>query len=40
MRIAAVLLCLAVVGSAIVISAHDKIDQWEYPRKYSDLVEY
>lgn len=40
LRIAAVLLCLAVVGSAIVISAHDKIDQWEYPRKYSDLVEY
>lgn len=40
LRIAAVLLCLVAIGSIIVISAHDEIEQWEYPRKYSDLVEY
>lgn len=40
LRIAAILLCLVAIGSIFVISAHDKIEQWEYPRKYSDLVEY
>lgn len=40
LRIAAVLLCLIAIGSIFVISSHEKIEQWEYPRKYSDLVEY
>ena len=35
-----VLLVLLVLGSAFVISSHEEIEQWEYPRKYSDLVEY
>ena len=40
LRMAAVLLVLLVLGSAFVISSHEEIEQWEYPRKYSDLVEY
>ena len=40
LRIAAVLLCPIAIGSIFVISSHEKIEQWEYPRKYSDLVEY
>lgn len=40
LRIAAVLLCLLALGSMFVVASHDRIEQWEYPRKYSELVEY
>ena len=40
LRIAIVLLCLLAMGSLIVISGHERIQEWEYPRKYADLVEY
>ena len=40
LRIAIALLCLLAMGSLIVISGHEQIQEWEYPRKYADLVEY
>ena len=40
LRLAAALLCLLVAGSIFVMASHDEIEQWEYPRKYADLVEY
>lgn len=40
LRIAAVLLGLLVIGSVLVVFSHERIEQWEYPRKYDDIVTY
>ncbi len=40
LRIAVLLLCLLALGSLYVVFTHETIEQWEYPQKYSEYVEY
>lgn len=39
-KLAAVLLVLLLIGTALFISFRDKIDHWEYPQEYAEYVTY
>ena len=36
----AVLLVLALAGTALFSAFREKIDRWEYPQRYEEYVEY
>ncbi|MDD4850810.1 MAG: lytic transglycosylase domain-containing protein [Gemmiger sp.] len=40
LAVLAALICLVLAGSLLFAFQHDRIEQWEYPQKYSEYVEY